>query len=102
MLKEYELTKTASVPSFDLTIGDPNYWTERLSYELLKIHEGMVDEGMVVRQSDEDYEETLYKGLVGEVDSTEYSFIELLQNTPLVIRIDKKESFQDIEYHADT
>lgn len=40
----------------------------------------------------------LKKGLIGVAGGTEYSFIELLQNTPLEIRINKKSEFEDITY----
>jgi len=68
---------------------------------MLKIHEDLVDIGYVIRQSDQDLEESTYKGLIGEAGATEYSFLELLQNTPLKIRIDTKDDFQDIEYTSD-
>lgn len=100
-LIQTSLTKLGSVPAFDLSLGDPNYWTERLSYEILKIHEDLVDIGYVIRQSSEDLEETTYKGLIGTVAAEEFSFIELLQNTPLVIRVDTKSEFQDIDYSSE-
>jgi hypothetical protein len=100
-LIQTSITKIGALPAFDLSVGDDNYWTERLSYELLKIHEDLVDIGYVIRQSDKDLEEHVYKGLIGEAGAEEYSFIELLQNTPLVIRIDRGEDYQDHTYESD-
>lgn len=43
----------------------------------------------------------LKKGLIGTIGGTEYSFIELLQNTPLKIVISNKGEYEDIEYTSD-
>ena len=44
--------------------------------------------------------QVLKKGLIGVAGGTEYSFIELLQNTPLEIIINRKDDYQDITYES--
>ena len=165
--------------TFDLTKGDPMYWTERLSFETTKMLYDMAALGFKFRQAeDSDYvsiegtlttyittfynwadaavdasnsgdpipvspalptlpnfmsgelialllkviirvimrwvekklesgteaseiAQVLKQGLIGEVGATEYSFIELLQNTPLDIRVSLKGEHEDITYTSD-
>lgn len=165
--------------SFDLSKGDPMYWTERVSFEITKMLYDMNTDGFEIRQlvaSDytdiegtlttyittfatwadaavdasnagtaipaspalptlpnfmsvelialllkvairciiewlekklesgteaNEIAQVLKQGLIGVVGSTEYSFIELLQNTPLEIRVSLKGEYEDITYTSD-
>ena len=176
---EYTVHSIGDPGSFDLSKGDPMYWTERLSFETTKMLYDMNALGFKLRQAeDSDYvsiegtlttyittfynwadsavdassagdpiptspalptlpnfmsgeliallfkvairiimrwiekklesgteaseiAQVLKKGLIGTIDSTEYSFIELLQNTPLEIRVSLKGEHEDITYTSD-
>ena len=176
---EYIVYSLDDPGTFDLTKGDPMYWTERLSFEFTTMLYNMETLGFKLRQAeDSDYvsiegtlttyittfynwadaaidasnsgdpipvspalptlpnfmsgelialllkviirgimrwielklesgteaseiAQILKKGLIGKVGETEYSLIELLQNTPLEIRVSLKGEHEDITYTSD-
>lgn len=176
---EYTVYSLGDPGTFDLTVGDPMYWTERLSFETTKMLYDMNALGFKLRQPvDSDYvdiegtlttyittfynwadsavdasnaglpiptspalptlpnfmsveliallvkviirivtrwvekklehgteaseiAQVLKQGLIGIAGETEYSFIELLQNTPLEIRVTLKGESEDITYTSD-